>query len=175
MNSSSNDRRARSGFLAAIGLAALFGAPAVAQQAQPAAAPAAAPASAWSIMCDRAETCRMETAITGDQGKTIAMLAIRKPTPDGRQLGEMILPLGLHIPSGVAVQIDEGDAFPAELIACGPGGCHAIFEATALVLASMRNGYDFKTRLVNARTLKPVGLKFSLIGFTKTSKDLAAR
>ncbi len=39
----------------------------------------------------------------------------------------------------------------------------------------MRNGYDFKTRLVNARTLKPVGLKFSLIGFTKTSKDLAAR
>lgn len=175
MTPSSTIRRATAA--AILGLATLISGPAAqAQQAQPAAAePAAKPESAWNVVCERAETCRMETAIVDDAGKTVALLAIRKPTPDGRQLGEMILPLGLHIPSGVGIQIDDGEAFGAELIACGPGGCHAIFEATALVMASMRNGYDFKTRIVNARTLKAVGLKFSLIGFTKTAKDLSEK
>lgn len=137
--------------------------------------PADAAPSAWTVACDNPQTCRIQTSITNDQNQAVAMLALRKQTPDGKRLGELILPLGLHIPSGVVVKIDDGEAFPAQLVACGPGGCHAVFEATALVVAAMRDGYDFKTLIVNARNQQGVELTFSLVGFTAANTELSAR
>lgn len=87
---------------------------------------AAAPAQAqWARVCpDGGPVCRLEAV---SDGAPAAVLAVQ-PGPAGGVVGEVVLPLGVHLPDGVTLRIDgrPSDA-AAELLTCVASGCLAAF------------------------------------------------
>lgn len=87
------------------------------------------------------------------------------PTAKGAD-GALLLPFGLLLSRGAALQVDEGKAQPAIGIrTCVPAGCIAPLTVDANLVASMRKGKQLKLNLVASDTEKPFALGVSLKGF----------
>lgn len=127
--------------------------------------------SDWVVACNDAEGCRMETRAV-DGGRTLGILTMRRDE-DGALVGEMVLPLNLFIPSGVRAQVDNGRIEIApQLLACTARGCLAAFKADGMLLSALQTGLTLDTRIVDARSGRPLSLRFSLRGFTAASAKL---
>jgi len=87
------------------------------------------------------------------------------PTAKGAE-GALLLPFGLLLAKGVAVQVDENKAQAAAPIrTCVPGGCVAPLTLDPALVNSMRKGKQLKLNLVASDTEKPFALNVSLKGF----------
>ncbi|MFI5013302.1 MAG: invasion associated locus B family protein [Hyphomicrobiales bacterium] len=123
-----------------------------AAQAAPAAAPAAAdatqtpPPPEWVSRCasdarQGALECAVEqTAFLSKTGQLVAAVTIRVP-PDTRQPTMAIqVPVGLFLPGGVSLQIDDGKPLTLALQTCDLKGCYAGMMVTPEMLAALRAG-----------------------------------
>ncbi|MGV2978938.1 invasion associated locus B family protein [Camelimonas sp. ID_303_24] len=87
------------------------------------------------------------------------------PSAKGAE-GALLLPFGLLVAKGAAVQVDDGKALAATPIrTCVPGGCIAPLTLDASTVASMRKGKQLKLNLFASDTEKPFALNVSLKGF----------
>lgn len=131
----------------------------------------AASASDWRVNCDDDKRCVMQTAVkSGD--KITALLTMSRHA-EGGLVGEIVLPLFLHFPSGVAAQVDDGAArLRPRLLSCNRRGCYAFFRADGRSLQALRDGLLLRARAIDIRTGKPAEFAFSLKGFTKAHESL---
>jgi invasion protein IalB len=130
--------------------------PAPAPVATPGAAPAAAPGAGdaaasppppeWVSRCasegrQSALECVIEQiAYLSKTGQLVAAVTIRVPA-DTRQPSMAIqVPVGLFLPAGVSLQIDEGKALALALQTCDLKGCYAGTLVSPEMLAALRAG-----------------------------------
>lgn len=88
-------------------------------------------------------------------------------SPNGKSVdGALVLPFGLLLARGAALQVDDGKVQPATAIrTCVPGGCIAPLSVDGALVASMRKAKELKLNLVASDTEKPLVLALSLKGF----------
>jgi invasion protein IalB len=167
--------------------------PAVAQQAQPKAVksapaapkPAAAPTAAaapadgsaqsqpvWTSHCasdgrQAALLCEVEQSLYMTKtGQLVASVNVKLPA-DTRQPVMMIqLPVGLFLPAGVNLQIDEGKLQPLAIQTCDLKGCYAATTIAPDLLGSMKSGKRLSVVFQNLNK-EGVTLPFVLSGFAE--------
>jgi invasion protein IalB len=59
------------------------------------------------------------------------------------------LPLGLNLPAGARLQVDEGNAVDLSIQTCENRGCYANLAVTPDLLAALRTGKQLKVSFQN--------------------------
>jgi len=139
---------------------------------------AAAQDDNWQVACEE-KRCQLFSEIKSDEGATLARLYMQNLAKEGQDASVVAiasLPLGLYIPSGVAVDVDEEMVFRAQLLECREDeGCRAAFDVKPEILEAMKKGKQMSIAIVDGRTERAIAFNFSLIGFTKAYEDFSAK
>ena len=129
--------------------------PAPSPSPQADAAPAAPPQPGWIARCASASRdapleCAIEqNAVLAKTGQVIVVVNIRI-APDTRAPVALVqLPLGLNLPAGAKVQVDDGKVVDLQIQTCEQRGCYANTPITPDLLATMRSGKQFKVSFQN--------------------------
>lgn len=136
--------------------------PAAAQAAPPpstaageGAAASAPPPPGWIARCSstsRSATleCAIEqSAVLTKTGQLIVLINIRVPADTRAPIALVQLPLGLNLPAGAKLQVDDGKTTDLQIQTCEARGCYANLPITPDVLATMRTGKQLKVYFQN--------------------------
>lgn len=125
-----------------------------AHQAEPApAGPAAQPG--WAARCTSASRtapleCAMEqTAVLSKTGQLIVLVNIRVPADTRAPVALVQLPLGLNLPGGAKIQVDDGKATDLPIQTCENRGCYAGSPIAPDLLAALKSGKQLKVSFQN--------------------------
>lgn len=100
-----------------------------------------------------------------DSGMRIVELAVGTPIGEERfARGALILPLGIYLPDGVTLQIDEGQAFRADIRSCTKGGCVAQVAFNQALLDMLARGQILSIHMKTPEGQK-MQVKMPLTGF----------
>ena len=118
---------------------------------QPETAQASTPAQpGWNARCTSASReapleCAMEqTAVLTKTGQLVVLVNIRVPGDTRAPVVLIQLPLGLNLPAGAKVQVDEGKSVDLPVQTCEARGCFASMPIPADLLTAMKSGKQFK-------------------------------
>ena len=111
----------------------------------------------------------LTTAAEGGQRGRLIRIVIRPwAEAKGQYLMMALLPLGIHIPTGVQIKIDEGQQVPMIMQSCTQAGCEAAILLKDGLLAEVKKGATLRVGFKgapNAQTLiVPVSLKGISLG-----------
>ena len=119
------------------------------------AAPGTPAQPGWIARCASASRdapleCAIEqNAVLTKTGQVIVVVNIRI-APDTRAPVALVqLPLGINLPAGAKVQVDDGKAVDLQIQTCEQRGCYANTPITPDLLAAMRSGKQFKVSFQN--------------------------
>ncbi len=150
---------------AVFGAAGLGHAQAPKAKAPPAATPAPAatphadaapPANpGWVARCASASRdapleCAMEqTAVLSKTGQLGILVNIRVPGDTRAPVALIQLPLGLNLPAGAKLQVDDGKTVDVAVQTCEARGCYINTPIGADILASLKSGKQLKVSFQN--------------------------
>lgn len=121
-------------------------------------APSPAPqasAPGWGARCEstgRGEplTCQAsESAVLTQTGQILVEVGIRVPQDTRTPVALVQIPVGVFLPSGLQLQIDDGTKLDLPLQTCEQRGCFAGTPLTPKILNEMRGGKSLKVRFDN--------------------------
>jgi invasion protein IalB len=144
-------------------------APAKSAQTNPAPPPAAAPADTangaaagnappapgWVARCgsvsrDAPLECAIEqNAVLPRTGQLVIAVNIRVPADTHTPSALIQLPLGLNIPNGAKLQVDDGQAVDLQVQTCEARGCYAGTTIAPDLLGAMKSGKQLKVSFQN--------------------------
>jgi invasion protein IalB len=120
------------------------------------AAPANTPAApGWVARCSSASRdapleCAVEqTAVLTKTGQLIVLLNIRVASDTRQPIAILQLPLGLNLPAGAKLQVDDGKVSDLQIQTCEQRGCYANSPIPADMLAAMKSGKQLKVSFQN--------------------------
>jgi invasion protein IalB len=130
--------------------------------AQPAPAPtqphaegATAQQPGWIARCssvsrDAPLECAMEqNAVLAKTGQTVVLINIRIAPDTRTPVALLQLPLGLNIPVGAKLQVDEGKTVDLQIQTCENRGCYASTPIAPDLLAALKSGKQLKVSFQN--------------------------
>ncbi len=129
--------------------------PAPTPSPQAEAAPAAPPQPGWIARCASASRdapleCVMEqSAVLAKTGQVIVVVNIRIATDTRAPVALVQLPLGLSLPAGAKLQVDEGKPADLQIQTCEQRGCYANVPIPPDMLAALRTGKQLKVSFQN--------------------------
>jgi invasion protein IalB len=125
----------------------------------PAAAPAdnasTPPPPGWIARCGSASRdapleCAIEqNAVLPRTGQLVIAVNIRVPADTRAPSALIQLPLGLNIPNGAKLQVDEGKTTDLQIQTCEARGCYAGTTIAPDLLAAMKSGKQLKVSFQN--------------------------
>lgn len=131
-------------------------APPSAAQPAPTQPQADAPAQpGWIVRCTSASRdapleCAMEqNAVLTKTGQTVVLINIRIAPDTRTPIALLQLPLGINLPVGAKLQVDEGKTFDLQIQTCENRGCYASTPIAADLLAALRSGKQLKVSFQN--------------------------
>jgi invasion protein IalB len=110
------------------------------------AAPANAPTPGWLARCSSASRdapleCAIEQqAVLTKTGQLVVLVNIRVPSDTHAPVALVQLPLGMNLPSGAKLQVDDGKATDLQIQTCESRGCYASAPVAADMLAALKGG-----------------------------------
>jgi invasion protein IalB len=119
------------------------------------AAPAAPPPPGWSARCSSASRsapleCLIEqTAVLTKTGQLIVLIDIRVPADTHAPVAVIQLPLGLNLPAGAKLQVDDGKTTDLQIQTCEQRGCYTNAPISPEMLAAMKTGKQLKVSFQN--------------------------
>jgi invasion protein IalB len=120
------------------------------------AAPANTPAPpGWVARCSSASRdapleCAIEqTAVLTKTGQLIVLLNIRVASDTRQPIAIIQLPLGLNLPAGAKLQVDDGKVSDLQIQTCEQRGCYANSPIAPDMLAAMKSGKQLKVSFQN--------------------------
>jgi invasion protein IalB len=129
-------------------------APAAPQQGEP--SPSSTPAQpGWIARCtsisrETPPECAMEeTAVLAKTGQLVILVNIRVPSDSRTPIVLVQLPLGLNLPAGVKLQVDEGKTADMQIQTCENRGCYASMPVPSDLLAALKSGKQLKVSFQN--------------------------
>jgi len=132
-----------------------------AAQATPAPATPQAEAAAanappgWVARCTSAsrgaplECAAEQTAVLTKTGQLIVLINIRVPGDTHAPVAIVQLPLGLNLPAGAKLQVDDGKTVDLQIQTCEQRGCYTNAPISADMLAAMKTGKQLKVSFQN--------------------------
>ncbi len=128
----------------------------------------------WSVQCKRTEaeqkSCALFQRLLLKNGQMLVLFRIEKDVIRNDQeppvnIGVFSLPVGVHLPSGLTVQVDENE--PAKLVyeRCDPVACHAGTVLDESWIRLLKKGEICKVSF-NDLSGKTVTVTLSLRGFS---------
>jgi invasion protein IalB len=151
---------------AALALAALslFGSEALAQGA------VRAIHGDWQIRCDtppgaQNEQCALMQSVTAEDRPNVGLTVIVLKTTDQKsRLMRVVAPLGVLLPSGLGLKIDNVDVGRAGFVRCLPNGCVAEVVMDDKLIEQLRTGQT-STFIIFQTPEEGIGFPMSLKGF----------
>lgn len=147
---------ARAAGLAALALLAAL-APATARgQAQEAAPPAATLGQPWAVRCVSAARaapvdCIVEQRLAlGGAGQAFVTVAVSVPAEPRSPTLVVTMPLGLYLPAGLRLRVDDGEAQRLDFQTCDSNGCHVAAPIAPMLLDALRSGKALHLTLESA-------------------------
>ena len=110
------------------------------------AAPANAPPPGWLARCSSASRdapleCAIEQqAVLTKTGQLVVLVNIRVPSDTHAPVALVQLPLGMNLPAGAKLQVDDGKTVDLQIQTCESRGCYASAPVAADMLAALKGG-----------------------------------
>jgi invasion protein IalB len=119
------------------------------------AAPPNTPPPGWTARCGSASRdapleCAIEqNAVLPRTGQLVIAVNIRVPADTHTPSALIQLPLGLNIPNGAKLQVDDGKVTDLQVQTCETRGCYAGTTIAPDLLAAMKSGKQLKISFQN--------------------------
>jgi len=114
--------------------------------------------SPWTKFCVKGqEGSAQQVCVTGKDGRiesgmlAVAAALIEPDAPDAKKILRVTLPLGMLLPQGTRVIVDQGQPMNAPYIFCFTNGCVADYEASVELVAKMKKGTGLVVQGVNSQ------------------------
>ena len=124
----------------------------------------------WQIRCDtppgaKAEQCALIQSVTAEDRANIGLTVIVLKTADQKsKLMRVVAPLGVLLPSGLGLKIDNADVGRAGFVRCLPNGCIAEVVMDDELIKKLRTGKT-STFILFQTPEEGIGFPMSLAGF----------
>lgn len=124
----------------------------------------------WQLRCEvpagaKTEQCALVQNVAAEDRPNITLLVIVLKTADGKsRLLRVVAPLGVLLPSGLGLKIDQVDVGRAGFVRCLTTGCVAEVVMEDTLLNQLRNGKQ-ATFIVFQTPEEGIGIPVSLEGF----------
>jgi invasion protein IalB len=103
-----------------------------------------------SVSRDAPLECAVEqTAVLTKTGQLIVLINIRVASDTRTPIAVVQLPLGLNLPAGAKLQVDDGKTSDLQIQTCEQRGCYANAPIPADLLAAMKSGKQLKISFQN--------------------------
>jgi invasion protein IalB len=119
-------------------------------------APANAPAPpGWAARCNSTSReapleCAIEqSAVLSKTGQLVVLVNIRVPSDTHTPVALVQLPLGLKLPAGAKLQVDDGKTIDLQIQTCENRGCYASTPIAPELLAALKSGKQLKVSFQN--------------------------
>jgi invasion protein IalB len=124
----------------------------------------------WQIRCDtppgaKVEQCALIQSVTAEDRANIGLTVIVLKTADQKsRLMRVVAPLGVLLPSGLGLKIDNADVGRAGFVRCLPNGCIAEVVMDDELIKKLRTGKT-STFIIFQTPEEGIGFPMSLKGF----------
>jgi invasion protein IalB len=124
----------------------------------------------WQIRCDtppgaQGEQCALIQSVTAEDRANVGLTVIVLKTADQKsRLMRVVAPLGVLLPSGLGLKIDQTDIGRAGFVRCLPNGCVAEVIMDDDLLRKLRSGQT-GTFIIFQTPEEGIGFPMSLKGF----------
>jgi invasion protein IalB len=124
----------------------------------------------WQIRCEtppgaQTEQCALMQSVTAEDRPNVGLTVIVLKTADQKaRLMRVVAPLGILLPSGLGLKIDNNDVGRAGFVKCLPSGCIAEITMDDNLLNALRNGHT-STFIIFQSPEEGIGFPMSLNGF----------
>ncbi|HEY8268476.1 MAG TPA: invasion associated locus B family protein [Xanthobacteraceae bacterium] len=126
----------------------------------------------WQIRCDtpagaQAEQCALIQSVTAEDRPNVGLTVIVLKTADQKsRLMRVLAPLGVLLPSGLGLKIDQADVGRAGFVRCLPNGCVAEVIMDEKLVGQLKTG-QIATFIIFQTPEEGIGIPVSLSGFTQ--------
>jgi invasion protein IalB len=126
----------------------------------------------WQIRCDtpagaQAEQCALIQSVTAEDRPNVGLTVIVLKTADQKsRLMRVLAPLGVLLPSGLGLKIDQADVGRAGFVRCLPNGCVAEVIMDEKLVGQLKSG-QIATFIIFQTPEEGIGIPVSLSGFTQ--------
>jgi invasion protein IalB len=124
----------------------------------------------WELRCETPpgaaqEQCALLQSVAAEDKPNINLVVILLKTADGKsRLLRVIAPLGVLLPSGLGLKIDDIDVGRAGFVRCLPTGCVAEVVLEDKLINQMKDGQS-ATFIIFQTPEEGIGIPLSLAGF----------
>jgi invasion protein IalB len=126
--------------------------------------------SDWQVRCDtppgaQGEQCALIQSVTAEDRANVGLTVIILKTADHKsRLLRVVAPMGVLLPSGLGLKIDNADVGRAGFVRCLPNGCVAEVVMDDTLVKSLRSG-STATFIIFQTPEEGIGFPMSLKGF----------
>lgn len=138
---------------------------------------AATTVSPWNAQCSAGSrtgelSCKVERGIfLSENRQQLAQVTLHIPADTSKPELVIQLPHGLHLPSGVQLQFDDGAPETHQVHTCDANGCYVAVQKATRMVVSMKGGKNFTIKFKNL-TLNEIAVTMPLEGFTAAYKNV---
>ena len=131
----------------------------------------------WQLRCEtpagaKAEQCALVQYVAAEDRPNLSLVVITLKTADNRgYLLRVVAPLGILLPAGLGLKIDQADIGRAGFVRCLTTGCVAEVVMDETLIRQLRAGQQ-ATFIVFQTAEEGVGIPLSLKGFDTGFGDL---
>jgi len=124
----------------------------------------------WQIRCEtppgaQNQQCALMQSVTAEDRPNVGLTVIVLKTADQKsRLMRVVAPLGILLPSGLGLKIDNNDVGRAGFVKCLPNGCIAEITMDDNLINELRNGHT-STFIIFQSPEEGIGFPMSLKGF----------
>jgi invasion protein IalB len=124
----------------------------------------------WELRCETPpgamhEQCALLQSVTAEDRPNVNLVVIILKTADGKnRLLRVIAPLGVLLPSGLGLKIDNADVGRAGFVRCLPTGCIAEVVMEDKLIQALKNGHN-ATFIIFQTPEEGIGIPLGLNGF----------
>lgn len=124
----------------------------------------------WEMQCETPpgasrEQCALITSVAAEDRPNVNLVIIVLKTADGKsRLLRVVAPLGVLLPKGLSLKIDQTDIGRAGFVRCLPTGCVAEVQMEDQLVEQLRTGTT-ATFIIFQTPEEGVGIPLALSGF----------
>jgi invasion protein IalB len=124
----------------------------------------------WQIRCEtppgaQGEQCALMQSVTAEDRPNVGLTVLVLKIADLKsRLMRVVAPLGVILPSGLGLKIDNVDVGRAGFVKCLPNGCLAEINMDDKLISQLRNGQT-ATFIIFQSPEEGIGFPMSLKGF----------
>ncbi len=125
----------------------------------------------WRLECEQPKAdgprvCQIsQRFVNQDDNRTLLHMAVGYSIREDRPAAIFTLPLGISLPPGVLVRVDQGESRRLPIEHCLPNGCRAYLALEESLLAELKAGLAAQVTIHDLNR-NPVPIPVSLKGFT---------